>query len=251
MNHLSIMNPLPIPTPPNTKSIPIWIRYGVIACCLALLLPWLFTEDFTHQHIRTQGIMTHYTTSSTAAGTIFAPTFSFIDQHNLKQEITLQSYSSDKPFEIGESTTIVYLPTNPIQISLEHNPYQESTKQLMRLLSIPFFLLSGLFLLLRYLQVSPETTQLFQLITRFAIPWAIPCMIFIGIVVFRIHIPSQLHISGEPRTYTPGEPGSIKLLTGLVTIAILSLWYLLQWPLNLLRILQQVKKRLHPEKDRL
>jgi hypothetical protein len=251
MNHLSIMNPLPIPTPPNTKSIPIWIRYGVIACCLALLLPWLFTEDFTHQHIRTQGIMTHYTTSSTTAGTIFAPTFSFIDQHNLKQEITLQSYSSDKPFEIGESTTIVYLPTNPLQISLEHNPYQESTKQLMRLLSIPFFLLSGLFLLLRYLQVSPETTQLFQLITRFAIPWAIPCMIFIGIVVFRIHIPSQLHISGEPRTYTPGEPGSIKLLAGLVTIVVLSLWYLLQWPLNLLRILQQVKKRLQPEKDRL
>ncbi|MBP6945549.1 hypothetical protein KBD61_03730 [Patescibacteria group bacterium] len=220
-----------IPTSPPL--IPFWIKYGVLGFILAFLLPACFETTPGPDHKQTQAEVIAYTTSSTNKGTLFTPVLSFKDAGGTNREVTLRTSSSEQPLAIGSSVAITYSPSEKNDITLLEDPYARSMRIFFYILAAPLFLLSAIFLGLRLTKVGQTKEYLASLVAQAIIPWLLPFGIFITLIVLDISFPNNLHIADNPAYHL-----SKRAIAGYCAAGILIIWYLLQWPLMVIRILR-------------
>lgn len=225
------LSSLSIPTSPPL--IPFWIKYGVLGIILAFLLPACFETTPGPDHKQTQAEVIAYTTSSTNKGILFTPILSFKDEEGASREVTIRTSSSEQPFAIGSSIAITYSPSQKNDITLLEDPYARSMHVFFYLLAAPLFLLSAIFLGLRLAKVGQTKEYLASLIAQAIIPWLLPFGIFIALIVLDISFPNNLHIADNPTYHL-----SKRAIAGYCAAGILIIWYLLQWPLMIMRIVR-------------
>lgn len=220
-----------IPTSPSL--IPFWIKYGILGFILAFLLPACFETTPGPDHKQTQAEVITYTTSSTNKGILFTPVISFKDEAGINREVVLRTSSSEQPFIIGSSVAITYSPSQVNDVTLLEDPYAHSMRVFFYLLAAPLFLLSAIFLGLRLNNVDQTKEYLASLIAQAIIPWLLPFGIFIALFALNISFPSHLQIADNPTYHI-----SKRAIAGYCAAGILIVWYLLQWPLMIVRILR-------------
>lgn len=220
-------------------TIPDWIKYLFLGILFGILLPAAFRERPTAAHVRTEAILTSYQASTTAAYASYRPVFSFNDQAGTPHEVSLASEADMKPFAVGERVPLYYLPASPTQIILENDPYQNLVRIVLRTVSVPFFLLTALFLILRIKGVSENTTYYASLIVRFLLPGLVLLSLFIGLFVLGSSIPAHFSIAGS--SVPSDQPPTWSFWAGTLSLVGVFAWYFLRWPFLIFALLRELR----------
>ena len=217
------------------------VRYTCLGVLILAFAAYFVRPRPSLTDVRVDGVVVRYVMATSSGD--YSPVIAYEDILAAKHELALSVASDRFPIPVGKTVSLYYQKQNPSVFFLAEDPYLYWFRSLIQIFSIPFFLVSAVFLLLMFLHVSREVMAGFAKVAPFLAPLLIYPTTLIAIRFFYVDFPMMLSYHGPTTEWSTQKGDSPFLLVGVIIfVSIVALWAL-RWPIALLRGLRWAGQR--------